>query len=243
MRSAASSSAARSSGATLAISASISSAREGKRFGRQRQAVEARGQVDHRRVAARAHIGDDGGDGLHPHPRPLRASGPEGRRRRPRSRRRRCSGRRAWRPPRIWPQIARWARPSSRRGCGSKKSPEAFEGPVEGRHLAPASVVIRHLARGRAIGAGHVVQPHFQRLDIQRDGAVAGQRQDQRGRCRPRPARSRATEATGPGRLSARSKPMRLHLEHVLDHQHRLHPFIGAARGARPRRGPPSGSG
>ncbi len=38
--------------------------RKGQRFGRQGQPVKPGGQVDHRLITARPHIGDDGGDGL-----------------------------------------------------------------------------------------------------------------------------------------------------------------------------------
>jgi hypothetical protein len=52
------------SAAPAAIAASISSWRKGQPVGRQRHPVEALGQVDHRRVAAVAHIRDDRGDGV-----------------------------------------------------------------------------------------------------------------------------------------------------------------------------------
>ena len=47
--------------------------REAQRRGGQRQAVELVGVVDHGRVAARAHVGEDGGDGRRRRPRRPRA--------------------------------------------------------------------------------------------------------------------------------------------------------------------------
>ena len=59
MRSAASSSAARSSGATVATAASISASEKASVSGVSRSRSQPLGQLDHRRVAARRDVGED----------------------------------------------------------------------------------------------------------------------------------------------------------------------------------------